>query len=312
MWDDIRLLAVLALVAVCCAAPKRAKHLEQPTLETIEPASSEGAVELGESVPTGFLRPCRTVSSLAGLVELSCGEHQIVEFRKADSTGGGDKDLDAAVTVLKARFGELREQRSDARIDDLPVRLTRFKAESVEGMAVAVTNKQAQYWVFACYRTGGSAEDFCTDAIATAARAGGLAHVQAKPLESFGEGRVKVPKDCQATPGSRISCATGQLSWSPKGGRDAKVLRDETLQKIRSMALKEKVALKVAKKDCQLLGTKAECTLLEVSNPKASEALHFVLVIGGGQDRLVVCTYPEATAGALPEPCSQAIEVDLQ
>jgi hypothetical protein len=180
------------------------------------------------------------------------------------------------------------------------------------GMAATVSNSAGQYWAFACYRKGGElSKGFCSDAIATAARAGGLAYVEAKELQDFGNGALQVAPSCKATPGSKISCPTGELSWSPKGDRSAITLREETLARLRDMASKEEVKLQQRELDCKLLGKQASCLYVDLTNKSGDEALHFVLVTGGQQERLVVCSYPEATKGVLPEPCSQAIEVSV-
>ena len=219
------------------------------------------------------------------------------------------------MTVLGARFGALEESRYDGVIDSLAIRLSDFSSaneKGPKGMAASVSNSAGQYWAFACYKKGGEFfKGFCGDAIATAARAGGLAYVEAKELQDFGDGKIKAPASCTSTPGSKISCNTGTLSWSPKGGPSAETLRDETLARLRGMATKEKVKIEEREITCKLLGKSASCLYLRLASKAKSEALHFVLATGGKQGRLVVCAYPKATAQGLPEPCAQALELRL-
>jgi hypothetical protein len=285
MGGEIQIAVLLAAFTVSCGGDPGPRKVEQPTLETLEPAAPGSGARLGRSAAPGFFRACQTVATGGGLVELRCDVYQVVEFRKPDSGGSGDADLDDLLKVLGARFGELEETRRDARIDELAIRLSDFQSvdeAGPRGMAASVSNSQGQYWAFACYRKGGEvSEDFCGDAIATAARAGGLAYVQAKALEDFGGGALEVPASCEATPGTRIVCPTGQLS----------------------------LQLKRKESSCRLLGKKALCLHLELTNPSEQEALHFVLVTGGGQERLVVCSYPDSPGSSLPEPCGQAIEL---
>ena len=60
----------------------------------------------------------------------------------------------------------------------------------------------------------------------------------------------------------------------------------------------------------QDLGKAASCGRGQLSNNQNDEYLHFVLVTGGGQERLVVCSFPGAAGSTLPAPCDQAIEFD--
>lgn len=313
MGGEIRIATFLAAFTASCGGAEAPRQVDQPTLETLEPAAQGAAASLGKQAPPGFYRSCETVAAGGGLVELHCDDYQIVEFRKPESSGTGDADLNDLLTLLGARFGELSEKRRDARIDSLAIRVSDFASvdeSGPRGMAASVSNSQGQYWTFACYKKVGEIEkDFCGDAIATAARAGGLAYVQAKSLVEFGGGQIKVAAGCQSTPGSRISCATGQLSWSPRDGRDALTLRDETLARIETMARQEKVNLHKKELACKLLGKEALCLKLQLTS--AEEALHFVLVTGGEQERLVVCSYPESKEALLPEPCRQAIDLVL-
>jgi hypothetical protein len=288
--------------------------VQQPTLETLEPASEAAKVSLGADVAPGFFRPCQVVVAGGGrgLVELSCDAYQVVEFRRPESSGNGDADLDDVIKVLAARFGELEESRRDGSIDSLAIRLSDFRAKDSEGprgMAASVSNSAGAYWAFACYTRGGEAsKGFCGDAIATAARAGGLAYVEAKELQDFGKGKLTVPPTCQSTPGSKISCPEGELSWSPDG-RSATTLREETLARLMKMAEKENVEVKREDHSCKLLNKTASCVYVLLSNKSKKEALHFVLVTGGEQERLVVCSFPEGKLSSLPDPCKQAIEI---
>ena len=313
MRGQLAIAAILAAVTVSCGGTEGPRRVEQPTLETLEPASGAPKVLLGEDVAPGFFRPCQVVVAGSGLVELSCDAYQIVEFRKQESGGNGDADLDDLMKVLVARFGALKESRRDAAIDSLAIRVSDFQSKESQGprgIAASVSNSAGQYWAFACYKRGGEiSESFCGDAIASAARAGGLAYVEAKELQDFGKGKLAVPPTCQSTPGSKISCPEGELSWSPDDGRSATTLRQETISRLTKMADKEKVEVKQKELDCTLLGKKASCVYVLLTNKKKKEALHFVLATGGEQDRLVVCTYPEGKLTSLPVPCKQAIEV---
>lgn len=315
MGGQIRIIAILTAFTVSCGQAEAPRQVERPTLETLEPAKKSPKVQLGEAAAPGFFRPCQIVVAGSGLVELNCDEYQIVEFRRPKSGGSGDADLDDLMKVLGARFGKLRETRRDAAIDSLAIRVSDFATEEStgpRGMAASVSNSAGQYWAFACYIRGAEvSKGFCGDAIATAARAGGLAYVEAKALEDFGAGKLKVPATCQSTPGSKISCPGGQLSWSPNDGRGAMTLRKETLSRLTTMASEEKVALKKQELACKLLGKSASCLYVHLTNKSAKEALHFVLVTGGEQERLVICSFPDSEGRELPEPCEQAIEIKL-
>ena len=132
---------------------------------------------------------------------------------------------------------------------------------------------------------------FCDEAISTAARAGGLAYVGAKPVKGFADGVLIVPKDCVSSENSRVTCKNAQLSWSPSGGKNASVLKGEAVARIESMALHEKVTLIKETRRCQLLAEEVECFHMQVSSPDKGEELHFMLVHGAKQERLVVCSF---------------------
>ncbi len=310
---QLRMAAILLAFTASCGGKPGPQKIDRPKLETISATPKGGQNSLGKDAPKGFLRPCQTMIAGSGLVELRCDDYQLVEFRKPKSGGSGDADLDALMEVLGARFGELDETRRDAAIDSLAIRVSDFSGatgKAPQGMAASVSNSAGQYWAFACYKKSGDiSKSFCGDAISTAARAGGLAYVDAKPLNEFGDGTIKVPPSCESMPGSKIVCPKGQLSWSPEGASDAKTLRADTLSRLMAMAGKEGVAAEQKQLDCQLLGKPASCVYVQLTNKKKKEALHFLLVTGGGQDRLVVCSYPEASKGSLPIPCDQAIEL---
>jgi hypothetical protein len=315
MGGQLRIIAILTTFTVSCGGTEGPRQVEQPTLETLEPAKESPQTSLGEAAAPGFFRPCQIVVAGSGLVELSCDDYKIVEFRRPKSGGSGDVDLDDLMKVLGARFGKLSETRRDAAIDSLAIRLSDFAATDSagpQGMAASVSNSAGQYWAFVCYRRGGEiSKGFCGDAIATAARAGGLAYVEAKALEDFGAGKLKVSASCQSTPGSKISCPGGELSWSPDDGRSAMTLREETLTRLTAMASEEKVSLKKQELACKLLGKSASCLYLNLISKNTKEALNFVLVTGGEQERLVICTFPDSEGRELPEPCEQAIEIKL-
>jgi len=296
---------------LACGGKQESSHtLTEGTLETLSSEPSSTGAPLGEGAPPGFLRPCQTMVSGGGLVELHCDDYRIVEFRK-DESAATSVVLDSVLKLLEARFGPIEDRRRDARIDRLQIEVSDFNSKSgtTLGLAAAVTNKQGRYWGFACYRKEGEGEvtDFCGAAIATAARTGGLAFAGAKPMEVFGGGKITVPKDCQLD-NARITCPSGQLSWSVAEGRDASTLRDETLAKLTSMAKQEKVSLAREDKVCKLLGAGASCLYLKLERKSKSESLHFVLVTGGEQDRLVVCSFPAFAGTGLPQPCNLAIE----
>jgi hypothetical protein len=315
MGVEIRVACLLAALSGACGGPHEVRRVEQPTLETLEVDSAEEA-GLGTHAVPGFLRPCQTRFSADGLVELSCDEHQIVEFRKIDlgDREDSDRDLDELMTILRTRFGELEEERSNSQIDGQPVRLSRFVASAgkgASGMAVVIANLEGNYWALACFRLGAEViEDFCSDALATAARAGGLALVDAKPIEDFADGKLELADGCQSTPGRGIRCSSGKLSWSPLGS-DAVILREEMIANMQKMAKKEEVAFTSSTRACKLMNIPASCDWLQVRNAKAGEELHFVLATGGEQSRLIVCTFPGPLEGqTLPEPCAQAIVLE--
>lgn len=306
---------LVAALAGACGGHKTVHRVEQPSLETVAPEATTGQ-GLGTSAVPGFLRACQVQAAASGLVEISCDQHQLVEFRKLDGAGpqGGDEDLDELMQILEARFGELAEERSDSKIDDAAIRLSQFVHRGdggVHGVAATIGNVEGHYWGMACYRKGAPvSEDFCGDALATAARAGGLAHVEARPLQDFAEGRLAVADGCESNPGRGIHCATGKLSWSA-ADVDASSLRAETIANLQEMARTEKVKLVSTKRSCALLGKDAECEWVRLHNAAAGEELNFVLATGGDQERLVVCTFPGPMPpkSLLPEPCAQALVV---
>ncbi len=315
MGGQIPIAAVVTAFTLCCGGTEGPRQVEQPTLETVGPAKDGPSLSLGESVAPGFFRPCEVVLAVSGLIELSCDAYQIVEFRKPESNGNGDTDLDDLMKLLEDKFGDLQERRRDASIDSLAIRLSDFQAKDSEGprgMAAAVSNSAGQYWTFACYKRGSAiSQGFCGDAIATAARAGGLAYVEAKALQDFGTGKLQVPANCQSTPGSKISCPGADLSWSPDVAGSSTTLREETVARLAKLADTEKVEVVEKELECKLLGKEASCVYVLITNKKKKEALHFLLVTGGEQERLVVCTYAEGTLSSLPQPCDQAIEISV-
>lgn len=302
---------VAALTATCGGAATEVRRVEQPTLETVAPkAKGQG---MGDVATPGFLRACQTRALGAGLVELGCEQHQIVEFRKLEMEESADDEsqIDQLMEILSARFGALDEDRAQAEIDATPVQLSRFKtsAPGVEGLAVIISNVEGRFWGLACYRKGGAMDEaFCGDAIATAARAGGLAHVAAKPMDEFADGKLTLGEGCEAMPGRGITCVSGKLSWSASDS-DAAPLREETMANLAAMANDEEVAFSTERVACTLLGKSADCHWLQIKQKKKSEELNFVLAIGGGQERLVVCTFPGpwTKPSPLPEPCAQAL-----
>ena len=308
------------IMATACGAAKSRTQTSDTSseLEFVADTEQEQEVKaLGSDAPEGFLRPCQTVLASGGVVELACGEHQIVEFRKGASAGEAEQDLNDVIEVLQARFGDLKETRRDGRIDDFPVRISTFRTianAGARGTAVAVSNSQGRYWVFACYRKVGSVNvTFCDEAISSAARAGGLAYVGAKPIKGFADGVLKVPKGCVSSENSRVTCKDAQLSWSPSGGKNASVLKGEAVARIESMALHEKVTLRKETRRCQLLSEDVECFYMQISSPDKGEELHFMLVHGAKQERLVVCSFAAFDdAGELPEPCSSVISLKAQ
>ena len=312
--------ATAVIAATACSVPKSRTQTStatsQPEFVTNDPNTQE-VKALGADAPKGFLRPCQTVLASGGVVELACGEHQIVEFRKGASTGEADQDLNDVMEVLQARFGELKETRKDGRIDDFPVRISTFRtiaSTGARGTAVAVSNSQGRYWVFACYRKVGSVNsEFCDEAISTAARAGGLAYVGAKAVKGFADGVLVVPKGCVSSENSRVTCKNAQLSWSPSGGKNASVLQGEAVARIESMALHEKVVLTKETRRCQLLAEDIECFHMQINSPDKGEELHFILAHGAKQEHLVVCSFSAFDdAGELPQPCSPVISLKAQ
>lgn len=313
-WNCSAAVVLCAVALGACARPKLATKAASPSLEKVVIGNEEKSpMAFAGDTAKGFLRPCQTVLAGGGVVELVCGEHQVVEFRKGASTGESEEDLHDVMEVLAARFGELQETRHDAMIDDFPVRVSDFRTvkEGVAGIAVAVGNSQGRYWVFACYKKkGGANQEFCQEAIASAARAGGLAYVEAKKLQGFGEGKLKVGKGCVSSEESSIRCESGQLSWSPIGSRSAELLQQEAVARIDTMAVREKVEVVKEKRLCQLLGKSAECLHLHILNEGKGDELHFVLAKGGEQERLVVCSFSAFDDAALPEPCSQILTLE--
>ncbi len=311
-WEKVILLFAAA-ITVACARDNTSKIVSQPTLTQVQASESVGQeASLAPDTPEGFLRPCTTVMASGGVVELACGEHQVVEFRKGSSTGEAERDLDDVMEVLQARFGDLREERDEGRIDRFPVSISHFRtarAGGPRGLAIAVNNSQGRYWVFACYQKNGeSNESFCQEAIAAGARAGGLAYVGAKPLQSFLSEILSVPKGCQSTE-NRVLCKDAQLRWSPLTGTPALQLRAEAVANMGAMAKVEKIVLSQEERECTLLKAKATCLLVSLKNPAKQEELNFVMATGGGQERLIVCSYSQLSSGQLPAPCDQVISL---
>ena len=216
---------------------------------------------------------------------------------------------------MTARFGPLSDERGHASIDAQLLETSDFASEKTSespqgpnGVAVVVANAQGQFWGLACYRKDGAADRaYCSDAIASAARAGGLALVGAHPIKTLGDGRLVTPENCESVPGRKIQCAGAGLSWSVGDERDAEALREQTLQSLKDMATQENVVFRSEKRDCALFGTPADCLMVSLTNPTKKEQLYMVLLTGGEQDRLVVCSTPADVTDTLPEPCDQAI-----
>ncbi|MCP4449251.1 MAG: hypothetical protein GY811_28555 [Myxococcales bacterium] len=319
-WQAIghtRGMLLLAAFTVSCGPTTESHSVEQPTLETVEPEVSGAG--WGADVAPGFLRPCVTLSAGNGLVELACDTHQVVEFRKAPEPPepGAEvpppKGISDLVELLQARFGPLLEERGEAAIDSQSIETSDFASEqnsesAVSGVAVHIRNTQGQFWGLACYRKGGARANrsFCRDAIATAARAGGLLHVGARPLQSFGDGVLITPKHCQKIPGRKIHCPRGELSWSVG---DATSLREQTIKNLQDTAKSEKVQFARSSHACSLFGVAADCELVSIRDSKEGAEMNFLLLTGGEQERLIVCSMPDALASPLPEPCDQAISL---
>jgi len=183
----------------------------------------------------------------------------------------------------------------------------------LDGVAVVINNVQGNFWGLVCYRKGGQANQaYCHDAIATAARSGGLAFVGAKPIAGLGDGRLETPAGCQEVPGRKIHCADAELSWTAAGEGGAEARRQETLQGLQTMAAQEKMKIRTETRACSLFSQVADCLLVFVEDPKSDAQLNFILLLGGGQERLVVCSASTALDGALPVPCDQAISLAEQ
>ncbi len=295
-----------------CAPASESHSVEQPKLEVVVP--SEAAEVWGADVAPGFLRPCKTAVAGDGLVELMCDEHSLVEFRRPPSAEGQASNapgLGTLMEILGDRFGSLDKKGGRADVDEQVLQVSDFVSEKNSGVAALVENEQGYFWGLVCYgKTASYNRSFCIDAIASAARSGGLSHVGAKPPESLGDGRLVTPADCQQVPGRKIHCQTGELSWSAGDSeQSAEKLRTETLQRLRDMAKEEHVTFTSTPTACTLFKEPADCLVVRLHNPTQNERLGFVLLVGGGQDRLVVCTSPNELKSSLPEPCDQAIKL---
>lgn len=310
MAFEDRILLLVCAFTVSCGGPTSTRLGERPTLKARE-SEAPPPVPLGANAPRGFLRPCQTLRAGDGVVELSCGEHQVVEFRQVE-VGEQGEGLDGVMTILRARFGELEDSRFEARIDGTPVPVAQFQGDgetAITGMATLIANTAGQFWALACYRKAAAANAaFCGEAIATAARAGGLAHTEAKPIQSV-MGNLRVPAGCRLVSGHRISCGHGELSWAPEDGRDAVEVRDETIARLRELAAQQRVGFNARQQRCELLGAEAQCRSIRLSNETAGDSLNFFLATGGGQPRLLICSYPGVSLAPLPVPCDQAIRV---
>ncbi len=308
----------MAAFTVSCGPVSESHSVERPTLETVV-ETEKAAQGWGADVADGFLRPCKTLSASGGLVELSCDAYQLVEFRKprAEPEPGGEvappEGLGALVEILQARFGPFAETRGEATIDSQSIETSDFSPKNssdpgARGLAVHISNVEGHFWGLACYRKDGKAvnRSYCTDAIATAARAGGLAHVGAMPLKGFGDGKLVAPQGCESVKGRKIQCARGALSWSTG---DAKAIREKTVSDLRAMAKTEKVKLSTETRQCLLFDKTADCKIVKIENASDGAKLNFILLLGGGQDRLVVCTTPEDIDEPLPPPCDQVISL---
>lgn len=305
--SHLLLCTLVALMACGSATPKS----EQPH----ELAQDDRAARRTQAQPVSkMLAGCETLSAAAGLVELQCAEHRLVEFRKPQGAGldAADADLDELMRVLEARFGALTDQRSSDSIDGLSVRVSEFsgaKPSQVSGRAVVIANQQGRFWGLACYRKEQPIDKrFCTEAIWAGARAGGLAHVGALPLKGLWGG-LRVPEGCRLQAGHKIHCKTGELSWMPVDGRDPRVVRDETLQLLGDMAKKESVVATKTETTCKLLGKSADCTRLVLGDGKGDSHMNFVFVVGGEPESLVACIYG-GKEPKMPEPCDQAIAME--
>ena len=109
MVGQLPIAALLIAFTTACGGHTSPRRVEQPTLGTVDAAPSGAEAKLGEGAAKGFLRPCQTMIIGSGLVELRCDDYQVVEFRRPDSKGRADADLDDLMIVLRARFGELRD-----------------------------------------------------------------------------------------------------------------------------------------------------------------------------------------------------------
>ncbi len=305
-------LCAVLLVLMACGPASKAHSIEQPHLETVGPAIA--AEVWGAKVAPGFLRPCEALVLGEGLVEVACGTHKLVEFRRppaAEQENAPAKGLSTLMKILEGRFGALETKRGQGSVDAQVLHVSDFSSKKISGVAALIENEQGYFWGLACYGESSSyVRSFCMDAIATAARSGGLSYVEARPPTSLGDGRLVTAAHCQQVPGRKISCPTGELSWSagdPK--QSAEMLRTETLQRLQDMATKEHVKFSSVSSACTLFGKPADCLVVRLHNPAQEERLGFVLLVGGEQDRLVVCTTPTELTSILPEPCAQAIQL---
>ena len=104
--NGIRAGALLVAAFTASCGPATESHsVAQPTLEAVAPAPpAEG---WGADVAPGFLRPCKTLSAGDGLVELACGDYQVVEFRRPAAEAAPEEiaapapdGLDALMEIL--------------------------------------------------------------------------------------------------------------------------------------------------------------------------------------------------------------------
>lgn len=301
---------IAAVLAGCGSQPK--PEAEYPPLGA-EPAPAAPAEPLTEGAPVDF-SACRVLAQRDAIVDLRCEQAAVSEFR-ADPTGDAESMLDEVMKSLAARYGaELDIEESRATIDEAGARVRVFRGEAtppVSGIVVSLDNAQGVFWAVACFREDLEVDlDWCKRAIATVARSGGASEVGAVKLDplDFAGTTLTVPEGCQQSAPGRIACDGAELSWMVPDGRDPEEVRDETLERLRTAAAAEKVALDESSPSCQLAGIPAECRLLSIVDPAAGDRLSLLVALAtvSGTEILAVCSYTGEHATP-PPPCDQVL-----